>query len=753
MRKNDELESGRIKLAGQARPRLNPGTYKIEVTQELSGSEKLSGSKIKAAQFCFSCEADPITITQDDIYSVYPPKDSYGQFEEVLPHMVLKRRTLPWERKIGEIKGAPWLALLLFGEQEEAKLKAVSKKEAFEASGTRYCPPAAAALYAAQDQEDEGCMVLEVAADLFCQVCPTAAELPFTAHARCVSRDDKVTEGSVVDDWLSVVTSGRRPCSCSGETGLKNTVYLVSLETYGALLTDRELFQSLKEQGSEKTVTLPVLTSWSFYSSTKDFNFKGLFENLDAGVLACTSSAQSLPLVTNLLQRGYVPLNHALRDGGRTVSWYRGPLRPRETTLPREPYRLVSDAGMIYEPEIGMFDVSVAAAFNLGRLLALKDKTYALALDRFRQNNKREAAKRRNRQLLCRALGGGALHQEEKMVLDEAGTETVNFMEELVADLVMKSADHGKNTASPVRTNRNLSHRSFLQAENSPGLNFEFLTAKRKKRGDEAAFPEEITGPLSLWSLLYEVPVSYLVPDEKMLPSESIRFFCMDHDWLFALLDGALSLGRLYDVDYQHDSTLIEALLEEVFKKRSGVRYRLQGKEEAAVRLLGANSAKALENADFVSTGFLLRSELVSGWRGLEFKACADREKKEETLPILRLETLGPELLIGIFAGKVQSLEISQPPEGMHFGFEKNPEGGYRKLLRSLTDGALYDKEQIYTEVVMREEEKGVIDWSRTADNIAARLCPGTPATSAHLALELIHNPATGELYEDKANL
>lgn len=155
---------------------------------------------------------------------------------------------------------------------------------------------------------------------------------------------------------------------------------------------------------------------------------------------------------------------------------------------------------------------------------------------------------------------------------------------------------------------------------------------------------------------------------------------------------------------------------------------------------------------EFVSTGFLLRSEMVAGWRGLEFRAYADLEKTKPLVP-LRLETLGQDVLLGIFAGECVSLEIGQPPEGMHFGFETAPGGGYRKLLRSLEDGSLYDGEQekIYAGVKMRSEGLGVLNWAGTAENIQKAL-PGMDGgngavTSAHMALEMIQNPATGEIY------
>ena len=44
--------------------------------------------------------------------------------------------------------------------------------------------------------------------------------------------------------------------------------------------------------------------------------------------------------------------------------------------------------------------------------------------------------------------------------------------------------------------------------------------------------------------LLYGVPFHYLVPDERMMPPESIRFFHVDPGWIATLIQGATSVGR-----------------------------------------------------------------------------------------------------------------------------------------------------------------------------------------------------------------
>src|SRR5271169_137539 len=60
---------------------------------------------------------------------------------------------------------------------------------------------------------------------------------------------------------------------------------------------------------------------------------------------------------------------------------------------------------------------------------------------------------------------------------------------------------------------------------------------------------DEVTNWLGRLVLLYGVPFHYLVPEEEMLPSESIRFFYVDPIWIQCLVQGACSVGSSGYVD------------------------------------------------------------------------------------------------------------------------------------------------------------------------------------------------------------
>ncbi|MEM9273009.1 MAG: hypothetical protein AAGA80_08615 [Cyanobacteria bacterium P01_F01_bin.143] len=145
-------------------------------------------------------------------------------------------------------------------------------------------------------------------------------------------------------------------------------------------------------------------------------------------------------------------------------------------------------------------------------------------------------------------------------------------------------------------------------------------------------------------SLLKNIPFHYLVPDEKMLPVESIRFFQIEQAWVNCLLDGAFSIGRVTTADYKLDQKLKNKLL----------------------------------NAKRASWGFLLRSDVVAGWPSLIVDSGADGVASQ----LLRMERLSDHILFCIFSGIPTTVNIHLKAESLHFGVEEIDVNTYQKRLR-----------------------------------------------------------------------
>ncbi len=261
---------------------------------------------------------------------------------------------------------------------------------------------------------------------------------------------------------------------------------------------------------------------------------------------------------------------------------------------------------------------------------------------------------------------------------------------------------------------------------------------------------------LARLALLYDVPFQYLVPSEKFLRPHQIRFFHLDQRWVRTLLDGAMSLGRNISLDYRHDTEFLSSVYARVARGVDLIRPKLQGKDEAstaqavaATRAAGARAAvflnrrgRSVEAQDLPPvTGFLLRSPLVRGWRGLEFKVWTGAE---DPTPALRLENLSDEVLLGLYPGLIARLDILEPPESFHFGFNLEADGRRTKRLRSLADGALFPPKAPGSEVEVPFRDEGrfrVVDYKGLADRLDEALGLAGRVDSAHLALEMIQNP------------
>ena len=97
------------------------------------------------------------------------------------------------------------------------------------------------------------------------------------------------------------------------------------------------------------------------------------------------------PQRPEVMETGHIHLGHRTRRGDRTQAWYRGPLVPHPTLRdappdpdhPGLPLAHASDQLRRVVPEGGE-DLSYAAAFEIGRLLALSQLSIVSALLRFR---------------------------------------------------------------------------------------------------------------------------------------------------------------------------------------------------------------------------------------------------------------------------------------------------------------------------------------------------------------------------------
>lgn len=525
-------ERGRVIFYDKCPPPLHAGDYELHLSQKMDKTvttqkndgttsstivpvdgEASAGKKLPPKKtFPFEVTGPRFTLQPEEIHAAYPPPNSDGPFEARLPCVVLKRRTLPWERKSGSLDGddLPWLALLLFEEDEVTLLDPPDCKAGFvlkhnphvwQPGGSAW-PANALAADMSQQELDQPCLGIEVRKDKFNEVAPTKKELQLLTHVRQVNTKDKELLGQDKDGWFAVVVGNRLPVSgkkyvaclvsLEGQAGIlpgtpealdtprgTNLGFVVSVEMAYRTAVKRylsdaqagtvELPSELAAGGAERsmaalsrymgasfnhvnpaaathlpaathrpsegavvsegesiateavaalapgqfgfdtanqvmvapvpTVRLICLARWTFQCVGKG-DFQGLMESLPEsggiGMLGMhphqTTNSDTTPKSTYrvALDSGHIPLKHLTRDGERKNCFYRGPFTPVgvKRNLSEGPYHDADQARRI-DPLTGLENLGYAAAFEIGRLMALADGRFALELLKWRRDGHR----------------------------------------------------------------------------------------------------------------------------------------------------------------------------------------------------------------------------------------------------------------------------------------------------------------------------------------------------------------------------
>ncbi|GIH25349.1 hypothetical protein Aph01nite_36590 [Acrocarpospora phusangensis] len=388
-------DEGSISFVQYLLPALEDGEYTITATQAVNVNGQ--SESLRATQSFF---VTGIRYQLDDsgVNSVFPPPGSQGEFDNTLPHVVLTDPTLPWQREPGGIATRTgWLALLLFDEQDPPPSPRAMTIADLVSGGDVFVPPRTPEL---GEQASDPVTVIDVPVGRFAQIAPSPADLTWLAHTRLASPAAKATDGDTPPAAEFAVVFGNR-LPTSGHT---STVFLVSLEGYGPYLPSDDGVLPAAVPPAAQTVRLAVLRSWTFFATRLEQSFQGILQALDMNPAALQLPAPPGTPVSQALGMGYTAMNHTLRDGGGTVSWYRGPLLPLGVAPAAAVHAQASDELLRYDPGTGMFDVSYAAAWELGRLLALHDRGYATALFRWKLTVTQQAANQLEEEIVDQLL-------------------------------------------------------------------------------------------------------------------------------------------------------------------------------------------------------------------------------------------------------------------------------------------------------------------------------------------------------------
>ncbi|MFM7200066.1 MAG: hypothetical protein ACKO6N_04685 [Myxococcota bacterium] len=385
-----------VKLYPYSYPPLLSGSYTLEVFHGLhKETVAFTPHSTPSESLQLKVEAPRLKLPGSEILASWPVPDAKDIHPDLLPYVVLKRETLPWERLPGlanntqRVMNAPWMVLAVIPEAElltdaESVTPAqhLYKAKVLRAQrlDTVYAP---AELQAGAGSAAETCDVLDISLKHSHEILPSPLEASVLAHVREVPMSGTGSYGDD-DGFVSLVLSARL-----GQENSKHRVMLLSYFGYDLVSAHALMLRGQRPQTDR--FKLVILHEWTYETGSGGIGFESLITGLNLQPWGWGRTAPvglsngSDPLSS--LNRFY-KLQQRARDGKTGNAFYRGPLL---SSLPE---------GQCYEPSVGIEqvpaltvtiagetgpDINLSAAFELGRLLGLSDRVYLTELQQYRR--------------------------------------------------------------------------------------------------------------------------------------------------------------------------------------------------------------------------------------------------------------------------------------------------------------------------------------------------------------------------------
>lgn len=700
-----QISQGEMAFHTNYIPSLEAGQYTVHVESAIEDVDTEDYFEDPITQ-AFEVRAPQFSLLSTEIHAVYPPDDSNARYGKVLPHVVLNKRSLPWERFLIESNPElPWLCLLVFKEGEidvDEQGNAVlilSTVSSYLKEEPDVLKPNINRGLVAQDVLDSQCQSIKIGADVFKALVPRSEELPYLTHVREIDIDNQAITDVSEPGWFSVVVGNR--FLDSGEDGNKYFIHLVSLEGFDEHLEGADI--------PKNEIQLVSLYNWKCVSQPElGKSFAELAENfveqsegdperlllrryIDVPEDPDAATAQALERLNN----GYVPISHQLATGETTFAWYRGPftpVMPQEIPRDNKVYHYPSaDSAMIYDKASGVFDQSYAAAWTLGRLLALAHGAFSQAVFRYRKQSYAIIGKiadglKDQPQHLRGNLSGivkskGAINEFKQRLKANVGKSLTTLFTHIDLDVPPIALKSKEPPSHPVSLTQQLLSNPSLYS----------IIQDEISADDE----DTITRWLARKQLLYDVPFNHLVADENWLPVEALRFFYLDQNWIDMLIDGALSVGVQSSKDVSFNQLMREQMGQKAQNKASVIRKQL---------LRGTQNEPGDTDKRPVA-GLLIRSALVSGWPGLVVKGHIG----DSDVGLLRMDHLSDSVLLCLFADIPETITLSEPDQGLCFGVEDE----FKIILRNLKPPVGHPIEG----EIFPESDKGFTQFYRPTQN------------------------------------
>ncbi len=379
------------------------------------------------------------------------------------------------------------------------------------------------------------------------------------------------------------------------------------------------------------------------------------------------------------LNDGFSMVRYRTQTGEVSSAFFRGPFTPNTVTFPateKPPWPAASTTGQklqILDQQLNLMDLTYSAAWNLGKTLALADQTFAAALSRVRSQILDVAMKEAQESVIKAWAADLGIPSPYRTREDMVSTiaETIKRVRELPGSKLLQRDPNGmvRRWFRPEHPRLDLTYHG---SEIDPIIDQYLASAAAivasttDGNGCSATPPtpyNEFNVPYSpdwavvlKWAMdryfLVNVPPHYLISNASHLPTESLRFFNIDPAWVWAMVDGGLSLANHLD---QSDDRLRDAI-------KGAIKTYLN------TQIPGHGYVPPVP-----TYGFFLRSALVTKFPDMIVDLTGtDKSDTKGPPEILRHEILGQDVLLGLLRAapaspNFTSLLLREPPHQQYF--------------------------------------------------------------------------------------
>ena len=657
--------AGVLKVHSYSRPGLEHGSkYTITAKQDISyvdsqGQEtteaSLSTTKDIRVQGSRS-SLDPALI-----HSVYPPP-GHTDYWNVLPHVLYSNRQVPWMMDFESGKNQPWLALLVFTHDELTlwpddlkKLKSLTQDGTatpITQNATLAVPMTYEALKKCARFDDSssnvnpsaGAQAIFVNKSTFAAIFSKDRRFDVMSHVRTM--DSKGMAGLVDNSGSYAVSVSPRPGPRFIYSPTAVYAHLITLPSTASVNTDLSV------------CGLVSLYSWSYTClPSTSFAMKAVMQTLEKSIQPLrvpdsrldASQEANVSWIKSRMRAGYNMVRYRPSSGETTMAVQRGPL------IPTNPYS-VGDPAIrdmpksnfgsdlaILDREVGILDITFQLAWELGRSLAMADRTFSSAVMRVKSTAHTSA--------LCSA----------KTQLDKESTTGSIFVPIHSAVGSFPSVREHLQNSSRVPSSTLIDSR-WQRPSTDPGSRAQYSFVHDSVKAKYATCCLPATKPLAMaapvvsktvhvssansqfynemncansvdyanvlrWVLdkwfLSGIPILNLIPDPLFVPKESIRSFYIDPTWMKCFVDGALSISERFTEGDDIRESIKECL-------SCCMTMQVNGKAPRIPKW-----------------GFFLRSELVLKFRNLRISA--PMTSADGGTEALRWDVIDDDLIVALF--------------------------------------------------------------------------------------------------------